>query len=82
MYDAFSIYSKGERYSVKNFDNASQLVMSCKQYFKENEAEIRASTGKTGALFVPGGSASAKTISAIGLLEMGSLQIKISTTTV
>ena len=78
----FPSIARVERYSVKNLDHASQLVLSCKQYFKENEAEIRASTGKTGALFVPGGSTSAKTINAIGLLEMGSLQIKISTTTV
>ena len=37
-YDAFSIHSKGERYSVKSLDDASKLVLSCKQYFEENEA--------------------------------------------
>ena len=49
-YDAFSIHSKGERYSVKSVDDASELMLSCRQYFKENEAEIQASTGKTAAV--------------------------------
>ena len=33
IYDAFSIHSKSERYSVKSLDDASKLVLSCKQYF-------------------------------------------------
>lgn len=71
LYDAFSVHSKGSPYTVKSSVEAITLVRECKHMLDENTADIRNTTGITGALNGPQGHVSAKTVASVNLIEWG-----------
>ena len=71
LFEAFSIHTKGEKYTVKSDDEALSLVRECKELLAKNINNIRTSTGITNAINGPQGHVSARTVSSVGLIEWG-----------
>ena len=71
FYEAFSVHSTGEGYTVKSVDEAVSLVRECKELLDSNSEDIRMSTGITRTLNGPQGDVSSKTVASVGMIEWG-----------
>ena len=69
LYEAFSVHTKGNSYTVKSLSEAHDLVQFCSNILHENELEIRSAENITGVLNGPQGHVSAKTVSSVRLIK-------------
>ena len=68
MHSAFSMHSKGTKYSIKTSEEALTLVRKCKYMLHNNTADIR-NTGIKGALNRPQDQICDRTVASIGLYD-------------